>query len=293
MTSDAKIGLLLGLVFIFVIAFIINGLPNFFNKTDNNELTTTMTTFEDNSLGIGAKERKTQKDLDWMKVVEKQTFSEDQILSENEQDIRSVIPIPVPSGSSTSQNLNESTKIESQVAQAFPSAAGAQKAVVSSQPAKPNWPKIYVVREGDNLAGIAKRFYGPVEGNRKININRIFEANRKQLRTPDEIYVGQKLIIPPLSNATQDKNKIDNVLSGNLFEKVKSIGRSVLADSGDSSGTNKDRWYVVRQGDSLWTIAAAQLGNGSRFSEISKLNTDNLNNENILVIGMRLRMPAR
>ena len=28
MTSDAKIGLLLGLVFIFVIAFIINGLPN-------------------------------------------------------------------------------------------------------------------------------------------------------------------------------------------------------------------------------------------------------------------------
>ena len=28
MTSDAKIGLLLGLVFIFVIAFVINGLPN-------------------------------------------------------------------------------------------------------------------------------------------------------------------------------------------------------------------------------------------------------------------------
>ena len=28
MTSDAKIGLLLGLVFIFVIAFVINGLPS-------------------------------------------------------------------------------------------------------------------------------------------------------------------------------------------------------------------------------------------------------------------------
>ncbi len=290
MTSDAKIGLLLGLIFIFVIAFVINGLPNFLNKTDSNELTTTMTTFEDNSLGIGTKERKTQKDLDWMKVVEKQTFSEDQVLSENEQDIRSVIPIPVPAGSSTGQNLSKSTEIEPQVAQAFPSAAGVQKAVV-----KPTWPKIYVVREGDNLASIAKKFYGPVEGNRKININRIFEANRKQLRTPDEVYVGQKLIIPPLRQwrTTQDKNKIGNVLSSNLFEKVKSIGRSVLADSGDSSGTNKDRWYAVRQGDSLWTIAAEQLGNGSRFSEISKLNTDTLNNENILVIGMRLRMPAR
>ena len=28
MTSDAKIGLLLGLIFIFVIAFVINGLPS-------------------------------------------------------------------------------------------------------------------------------------------------------------------------------------------------------------------------------------------------------------------------
>ena len=39
MTSDAKIGLLLGLVFIFLIAFIINGLPSFNNNKDNNELT--------------------------------------------------------------------------------------------------------------------------------------------------------------------------------------------------------------------------------------------------------------
>lgn len=37
MTSDAKIGLLLGLVFIFVIAFIINGLPGSArNKTATN-----------------------------------------------------------------------------------------------------------------------------------------------------------------------------------------------------------------------------------------------------------------
>ena len=37
MTSDAKIGLLLGLVFIFIIAFVINGLPRFRNATDSNE----------------------------------------------------------------------------------------------------------------------------------------------------------------------------------------------------------------------------------------------------------------
>ena len=39
MTSDAKIGLLLGLVFIFIIAFVINGLPRFKSVLAENELT--------------------------------------------------------------------------------------------------------------------------------------------------------------------------------------------------------------------------------------------------------------
>jgi len=42
MTSDAKIGLLLGLVFIFAIAFIINGLPRFAERGGHSELTTNM-----------------------------------------------------------------------------------------------------------------------------------------------------------------------------------------------------------------------------------------------------------
>ena len=53
MTSDAKIGLLLGLVFIFIIAFIINGLPSFKSEVDNNELTTTMVSLN-KQLGIGS-----------------------------------------------------------------------------------------------------------------------------------------------------------------------------------------------------------------------------------------------
>ncbi len=64
MTSDAKIGLLLGLFFIFIIAFIINGLPNFRNEADNNELTTNMV--KDDSIGIAEKVQKAQESLDWM-----------------------------------------------------------------------------------------------------------------------------------------------------------------------------------------------------------------------------------
>jgi nucleoid-associated protein YgaU len=50
----------------------------------------------------------------------------------------------------------------------------------------------YEVRSGDNLSKISKQFYGDPN-----EYMRIFYANRDQLRDPDKIQVGQKLIIPP------------------------------------------------------------------------------------------------
>ena len=76
----------------------------------------------------------------------------------------------------------------------------------SVEPMKQAWPKIHIVRKGDNLADIAKRYYGPREGNRKANIKRIFEANHKTLKSPDKIYPGQKLIIPSLWTSELEGN---------------------------------------------------------------------------------------
>jgi len=281
MTSDAKIGLLLGLVFIFIIAFIINGLPSFRHKTKSSELTTNMTTFDDGQLGIGIKERKTQETLDRMELDEKLP-SQDIQASADGQDIRSITPLP--ESLSMAKESDNNTEIEHKE----PSPAGAQGTMAKIQPA---WPKFYVVSEGDNLASIAKKLYGPEQGNRRINVDRIFEANRRLLKSPDEIYVGQKLIIPPPSNLTQDEGKIDGVFSSTMFEKVESIGKKLL--SADGVGTKNERWYTVREDDNLWKIATAQLGNGSRYTEIAKLNADIVDDENNITVGMRLKIPAR
>jgi len=284
MTSDAKIGLLLGLVFIFIIAFLINGLPNFRNNTNTNELTTNMTSFEDDSPGIGTKERKAQEALNWKELLEKQPFGEVQTPLEAEHEVRSVTPLP--QGTRTAKEPQPGT------AMVQPSSVSTKETEDKKrQPAKTTWPKIYVVNEGDNLADIAKKFYGPEEGNKRININKIFEVNRQLLRSPDEIYVGQKLIIPRPSNLTLDKHKADGVLSSTLFEKVKSIGRKHLSLGGRE--TKQSRWYTVQEGNNLWKIATEQLGNGSRYTEISKLNADILDDEDNLVVGMRLKIPAR
>lgn len=51
--------------------------------------------------------------------------------------------------------------------------------------------RTYVVQSGDSLSKIAQRFYGNATEWPKIH-----EANRDQIKDPDLIYPGQKLIIP-------------------------------------------------------------------------------------------------
>ncbi len=240
MTSDAKIGLLLGLVFIFIIAFLINGLPSFPNSRNNSELTTNRVGLQNNPPGLAAKERRVQGIFNHKEVVEKWPLDESWSPSVSKQDIRSTTTLP--------KNIS------------------IVKTTDEVKPSKPALPKFYVVVEGDNLAVIAKKFYGDEKGNKTINVTRIFQANRKLLESPDEICVGQKLIIPSLPASAPDKSKAD--------------GR-------------KGKRHIVRESDSLWKIAAEQLGDGSRYTEIAKLNADILDDEDTLSIGMRLKMPAR
>ena len=63
MTSDAKVGLILGLVFIFIIAFIINGLPSL-RRQNGNELTTiNVTRPNSQSPGIAKHARRTTREI--------------------------------------------------------------------------------------------------------------------------------------------------------------------------------------------------------------------------------------
>jgi nucleoid-associated protein YgaU len=56
--------------------------------------------------------------------------------------------------------------------------------------------KMYTVQKGDNLSKIAEAQFGKGKAN---EYHRIFEANKPMLKSPDLIYPGQVLRIPPLS----------------------------------------------------------------------------------------------
>ncbi len=74
------------------------------------------------------------------------------------------------------------------------STSGTKKGSAKPSPKDTTNPKnkgVYVVKRGDTLWGIAKRYYG----NGRL-YTKIFSANRDKIKNPNLIYPGQKFIIP-------------------------------------------------------------------------------------------------
>jgi nucleoid-associated protein YgaU len=60
-------------------------------------------------------------------------------------------------------------------------------------PAAPEDPREHTVQSGDTLGSISAEYYGTVR-----HADKIFTANRAQLKSPDALKIGMKLIIPTL-----------------------------------------------------------------------------------------------
>jgi nucleoid-associated protein YgaU len=292
MTSDAKVGLLLGLFFIFVIAFIINGLPRFRSDTNTNELTTAMANSPNDSY-IGSNERKARASFRRERPVRNrnQSVEEAQETTRDEGEYR--YKRPLSQDNVVVKDEPVTTAVRDNVKSTRPAPETRRKTTVNVP--KQVKPEIYVIQAGDNLAKIAQKFYGTERGNKTLNVKRIFEANRRLLKSPNDISVGQKLIIPLLKD---EAKSVFTGGTGGLFEKIK----STLSGTRSSTKTpakprpkppaaRPTKNYIVRAGDSVWRIAEKQLGDKERFREIIKLNA--LEDEDYLTVGQRLLIPVR
>ncbi len=309
MTSDAKIGLLLGLVFIFVIAFIINGLPGLHQKDDSNKLTTNMVGLESNPSGIGANERRVQMALDQSVAPAAGSVQSPEVTPG-----ATVTPLPQGTqgapeqfGPSPAQptpgsvgvapaDITPTVSIDPTVAapvQDVP--AGNTQPTTKPETVKPVSAKVYVVQSGDSISGIAKKVYGTKEGVRQKNVDAIFAANRKTLSKINDLQAGQKLVIPPIAGSTAVSSTPADVLTEKNFTKVESVGQQhpTTNTSKPAATAKTGSVYVVKEGDSLWKVAATQLGDGNRYREIVKINSDVLSSEDDIAVGMQLKMPAK
>jgi nucleoid-associated protein YgaU len=312
MTSDAKIGLLLGLVFIFVIAFVINGLPGFHHKDDGNKLTTNMVGLQNNPSGLGANERKVLEPAP--EAIPASGIGQQPADSSGSPNVRYTMAIPQdntenqPAAPGAEAGAGPVTATLAQQQPVEPVTQAQPVTVKTAPQTKPSatqqtLPDTYVVQSGDTLAAIAKKFYGPEQGNKLSNVEAIYQANRNTLSSIDDLAVGQKLTIPAL--ASSGPSTPANTLTGSNFVKVDSVGQRHTTAKTEKSAASKPvqatkadtskpaRIYVVKEGDSLWEIASEQLGDGNRYKEIVRLNSDVLSSEDDIQVDMKLKLPAK
>jgi nucleoid-associated protein YgaU len=267
MTSDAKIGLLLGLVFIVIIAFLINGLPGLLNAdASGGVVSTSLAGFDNDYVGLSDKADEAVKAINAVKDVGPTRTPS---VPKNYTDVRYTANLPVTSTSAVTGKNRPSRQLKS--------GTGIKR---------------YTVQSGDNLAIIARKVYGQERGNKQHFVNLIYQANRKILDSPDKVSVGQKLLIPRFSAAKQNTEKKQSLPIG-MFDKVRIFTGNKLSAIKTAVKRSVPAEYTVETGDSLWNIAEKLLGDGERYYEIVELNRDVIHDSEDISVGMCLKLPRR
>ena len=268
MTSDAKAGLLLSFVFIIIIAFLIKGLPDFFQSASAQEgLTTSIDGFTSGEPDLTGQAEAVVKAINSTQPVHRPERIEQPV--ETVAQVRFTRELP---GKTTA------------------AAARPTKQQAGSETGKGRV-RNYVVQPGDNLAVIAIKVYGAEQGNKRTVVNRIFEANRSILYSPHEITIGQKLIMPSLTPTGQKRDRKKIIVAAGIIDKVKEFADRNL--SALKSAVGKPREYVTQPGDNLWKIADRFLADGGRYHEIVELNSNVIADAEDIPVGLRLKLPPR
>ncbi len=160
-----------------------------------------------------------------------------------------------------------------------------------------NEEETYIVKKGDSLYKIAKKYgltvselmsYNNLK-NTSLSIGQVLRIPNKKVNNGNissETYIvqsGDSLYkIAQKFNTTVDKLKQLNNLTSNLLN----IGQILIVKEGNTTSESENNVYIVKKGDSLYTIA--QKFN-TTVEELKQLN--NLTS-NLLNIGQRLKIPT-
>ncbi|MCG3180276.1 MAG: hypothetical protein BIFFINMI_02635 [Phycisphaerae bacterium] len=135
----------------------------------------------------------------------------------------------------------------------------------------------YVVQRGETLSEIAQKKYGRFSAWKDIA-----KANPDINPETGAIHEGQVIKLPELAAAPVGGTTTGGTATGGA------------TTGGTTSPALAPGQYRVKGSDTLWDIAASQLGNGARWKEIYELNKQTIGNSpDDLKEGMILSIPGR
>lgn len=138
------------------------------------------------------------------------------------------------------------------------------------------------VQKGDTLTRIAHRYYGSSSAQ---FVNAIFDANRAVVPDPDQLRIGDEVVIPALAGAASG----EAAQSQERVAKQRPAPRNLHEERARTD--TAARWYQVRKNDRYITIAREQLGDENRWKEIFELNRERFPDPSRIREGVRIRIP--
>ena len=157
--------------------------------------------------------------------------------------------------------------------------------------------KQYTIQSGDSLSKIVDKQLGrytPANEALMLGLNPKLKANK------DRLIVGENVLGPSTASAAESLRAARTTSASNAPAPQPPRGdratqqpqRTGGGTAASRSGSSAARTYLVKDGDTLWSIAAKQLGSGARHEEILKLNADKLSGPDELQVGMKLKLPG-
>lgn len=138
----------------------------------------------------------------------------------------------------------------------------------------------YTVQPNDNYWSISRAVYGT-----GAYFKALYEHNRDRYPYPDQLRAGDVIDTPPAAVLEQTYP--------DLCPQPRRAGRGSRLATSRTRPRPGSRTYVVREGDTLFDIARAELGRSSRWAELYELNRDVLGDDfDYLTPGMKLVLPA-
>lgn len=153
----------------------------------------------------------------------------------------------------------------------------------TSAPPAETWPKKHEIAQGDTLSSLADRYYGSSTPDK---IAHLLKAN-PQLKNPRSMKIGDQLTI-----LAWDKPAATPPSGTTAVPPRGGAPVPTTPPPTAPAAAAPGRTYQVSDGDSFYSIARAQLGNGARWQELLRLNEDLVKGDpKRLKPGMIIKLP--
>lgn len=168
---------------------------------------------------------------------------------------------------------------------------GGASATSKTPPLPVTAPKTYVAESGDSINRIAGRMKG---GNTKANREALIKANPTLQGDGAMVYVGKSYVIPSPGAAAQAADAPPAAgsvaASGSAVPTTPTKSPTAVLPASTASIPNT-AWYTVKDNDNLWRIASRELGDGNLWTQVRDLNRDVLKGGETVRTNMRIRLP--